>query len=239
MATSTTESSAPAVKKSILFVFTSASKIGPEGDQITTGWWISEAAHPYWLLHEKFNIDFASPKGPNPPLDPESVTWHKDDFGSNKFLNDEEVKSKLATAKTLSQVVASDYDAIFYPGGHGPMVDLPTDEVNIKLAAEFYNSGKIVSAVCHGPAALVNVKDKSGKYIYAGRKLTGFANEEEDAVKKRKYLPFDLEDKLAELGTYQRGPIWSSFVVVDGNIITGQNPSSAEGVGEALLKALS
>jgi len=239
MATSTTEPNTTAGKKSILFVFTSASKIGPEGDQIETGWWITEAAHPYWLLHEKFNIDFASPKGPNPPLDLGSVSWHKDDFGSNKFLNDEEVKSKLATAKSLDQVTASDYDAIFYVGGHGPMVDLPNDKVNIKLAGEFYDSLKIVSAVCHGPAALVNVKDQSGKFIYAGRKLTGFSNEEEDAVEKTKYVPFKLEDKLAELGTYQRGPAWGAFVVVDGNIITGQNPSSAEGVAEAILKALS
>ncbi|CAE6511480.1 unnamed protein product [Rhizoctonia solani] len=221
----------------ILFVFTSAQK-SLTGSP--TGWWLSEASHPYYLLQGKFEIDFASPKGPNPPVDEGSVKASTDDE-SVRFLQDPIVKEKLENAKRLADVDPKEYDAVFYVGGHGPMLDLPTDPDNIKLANAFFQSGKITSAVCHGPGALVGVTDASGKSIFAGRNVTGLSNVEEELIGGVKLIPFLLEDRIRELGgkyTTAAEP-FGSRVVVDQNVITGQNPGSALGVGEAILKALS
>ncbi|KAF9263461.1 ThiJ/PfpI [Marasmius fiardii PR-910] len=222
---------------SILFVFTSADK-NLEGEQ--TGYYLPEAAHPYYILAPHFDIHFASPKGPNPPVDEGSVKMFAEDPESAKWLKDETVKSKLANAKKLSDVKASDYDAVFYPGGHGPVLDLPFDTVNNKLASEFYQCGKVTSAVCHGPAALVGATGKDGKSIYNGRKFTGFSNVEEEQVQKVKSIPFLLEDKIKELGgSYEKAAEpWGEKLVVDGHLITGQNPNSAKAVGKAILEAL-
>ncbi|KZV90890.1 class I glutamine amidotransferase-like protein [Exidia glandulosa HHB12029] len=221
----------------ILFIFTSAAK-NLTGEP--TGWYLPEAAHPYYVLAPHFDIDFAAPLGPNPPVQPESVTGFKDDALSMKFHNDDEVvKHKLATAKKLDEIKVDDYVAIFYPGGHGPVLDLATDALNIKFASEFWRAGKIVSAVCHGPAALVGVTDASGKSIFDGRVVTAFTNEEEDGINGRPLIPFLVEDKIVKLGgRFEKGPAFGSKVHVDGRLITGQNPASAQGVGEALLKAL-
>ncbi|THV03711.1 ThiJ/PfpI [Dendrothele bispora CBS 962.96] len=221
---------------SILFVFTSADK-NLKGKP--AGWFLPEAAHPYYILKDGFNIDFASLKGSNPPLDPLSVEMFAKDSQSIQFHNDDEtVKAKLANAKKLSEVKVEDYDAIFYVGGHGPVIDLPTDPVNIKLATEFYRSGKIVSAVCHGTAALVNVTDSTGKSIFAGKRATGFSNAEDEIMGMTDAIPFLLEDKVKEVGTYEKAPEpWGVHVVVDGKLITGQNPASASGVGKAILQA--
>ncbi|KAF8708356.1 response stimulus, partial [Rhizoctonia solani] len=210
---------------SVLFVFTSANKT-LTGAQ--TGWYLPEAAHPYYVLHEKINIDFAAPNGPNPEVDEGSVEMFKDDE-SVKFLQDPEVKQKFASAKKLSDVNPAEYDAIFYVGGHGPMIDLPEDPNNIKLANAFYQSGKITSAVCHGPGALVGVKDASGKSIFDGRNATGFSDAEEEQVGKVKDVPFLLETRIKELGgKYTKAEqAWGPKVVVDGHVITGQNPASA------------
>jgi len=155
-------------------------------------------------------------------------------------LNDETVKDKFARAKKLADVNPADYDAIFYVGGHGPVIDLPFDQTNAKLASQFYQAGKITSAVCHGPAALVGAVNASGNSIFAGKSATGFSNAEENIVDKVKEIPFLLEDKIKALGgKYEKASEpWKSHVVVDGNLITGQNPASAAGVGEAILKAL-
>ncbi|CAE6471635.1 unnamed protein product [Rhizoctonia solani] len=223
---------------SILFVFTSANKTLTGGQ---TGWYLPEAAHPYYILHDKFKIDFASPNGPNPEVDETSVQMFTD-AESVKFLKDDlEVKQKFNNAKKLSEVDANDYDAIFYVGGHGPMIDLPVDPNNIKLANAFYQSGKLVTAVCHGPGAIVGVKDASGKSIFDGRNATGFSDAEEEQVKMVQAVPFLLETRIKELGgKYTKAEqSWAPHVVVDGNVITGQNPASAKGVGEAILKALS
>ncbi|CAE7179503.1 unnamed protein product [Rhizoctonia solani] len=222
---------------SILFVFTSANKT-KSGAQ--TGWYLPEAAHPYYVLHNKFKIDFASPNGPNPDVDEGSVRMFTDDE-SVKFLKDDpEVKQKFDNAKKLSEVNPDDYDAIFYVGGHGPMIDLPIDPNNIKLANAFYQSGKLTTAVCHGPGALVGVTDASGKSIFDGRSVTGFSNAEEEAVHMVEEIPFLLETRIKELGgKYTKAKDWDPNVVVDGHVITGQNPASAKGVGEAILKALS
>ncbi|CUA77441.1 Glyoxalase 3 [Rhizoctonia solani] len=223
---------------SILFVFTSANKTLTGGQ---TGWYLPEAAHPYYILHDKFKIDFASPNGPNPEVDETSVQMFTD-AESVKFLKDDlEVKQKFNNAKKLSEVDANDYDAIFYVGGHGPMIDLPVDPNNIKLANAFYQSRKLVTAVCHGPGAIVGVKDASGKSIFDGRNATGFSDAEEEQVKMVQAVPFLLETRIKELGgKYTKAEqSWAPHVVVDGNVITGQNPASAKGVGEAILKALS
>ncbi|KAK0468241.1 ThiJ/PfpI [Desarmillaria tabescens] len=222
---------------SVLFVLTSADKNLVGGQ---TGYYLPEAAHPYYTLAPHVSIDFASPKGPNPPVDKGSVEAFAKDDESVKFLNDEAVKSKLANAKQLSTVNAKDYDAIFYVGGHGPVIDLPDDSVNIKLATEFYQSGKIVSAVCHGPAALLNVVDAEGKSIFSGKEFTGFSNTEEEAVQHVKAVPFLLETELSKRGgKYVKAEQpWGAKVVVDGNLYTGQNPASARPLAEEILKGL-
>jgi len=202
------------------------------------------------------NVDFASPEGPNPPIDEGSVKAFTDE-DSVKFLHDPVVKTKLENAKKLSDIDPKDYDVIFYVGGHGPVLDLATDAVNIKLASEFYQAGKVVSAVCHGTGALVGVTDASGKPIWAGRKFTGFSNAEEEIAQMVDEIPFLLETKISELGgKYEKAAepfgVSSKFikaeplidgwdqakVVVDGKLITGQNPASAAELGQALLAEL-
>ncbi|KDR68118.1 hypothetical protein GALMADRAFT_105185 [Galerina marginata CBS 339.88] len=229
---------------SVLIVLTSADKT-LTGAQ--TGWFLPEAAHPYYILAPHASIDFAAPKGPNPPLAEESVQMYSEDEESVRFLNDEAVKAKLAGAKKLSDIDFTDYDAIFYVGGHGPVIDLPTDPVSIKLIQQFWDSGKIVSAVCHGSAgltgfcsALTSAVDAAGKSIFIGRTATGFSNAEEEDLNTVKDIPFLLEDRIIQLGgTYVKADkIWEEKIVVDGNLITGQNPASAAGVGKAILKAL-
>ncbi|OJT09047.1 Glutathione-independent glyoxalase HSP31 [Trametes pubescens] len=221
--------------KRILFVFTSANKT-LTGAQ--TGWFLPEAAHPYNVLAPKYEIDFAAPAGPNPPVDEGSVKMFPDDV---KFLEDPVVKQKLATAKKLSEVSHEGYDAIFYVGGHGPVIDLSSDPVNIKLASSFFQAGKITSAVCHGPAAIVGATDANGVSIFKGRKATGFSDLEEVQVDKVKDVPFLLETRIKELGgAYEKAKDpWAPHVVTDGILITGQNPASAHPIGEAIDKALS
>ncbi|KAG6900933.1 hypothetical protein C0993_004370 [Termitomyces sp. T159_Od127] len=222
---------------SVLFVFTSVNKT-LTGEQ--TGWYLPEAAHPYWVLAPHATIDFAAPAGPNPEVDEGSLQAFANDEESQKFLKDETVKAKLASAKKLSEVNVKDYDAIFYVGGHGPVIDLAENPMNIALASQFYQAGKIVSAVCHGPAAIVGAIGADGKPIFAGKRVTGFSNAEEDLVKGTKAMPFLLEDKLTALGgKYEKAAEpWGSHVVVDGNLLTGQNPASAGPLGQAILKAL-
>ncbi|KAJ3506042.1 hypothetical protein NLJ89_g7094 [Agrocybe chaxingu] len=221
---------------SVLFVLTSVDKT-PTGRP--TGWYLPEAAHPYHVLSPHATIDFASPLGPNPPIDEGSVKLFTDE-GSVSFLNDESVKAKLANAKKLSEVSSKDYDAIFFVGGHGPVVDLAFDPVNAKLISDFWKEGKVVSAVCHGPAALVGAVDASGKSIFEGRKFTGFSNAEEEVAGWTKDVPFLLETKIESLGgKFEKAPeLFGAKVVVDGQLITGQNPASAAPIGEAILKAL-
>ncbi|OJA17009.1 hypothetical protein AZE42_00603 [Rhizopogon vesiculosus] len=221
--------------KRILFVFTSANRTLTGA---STGWYLPEAAHPYYILSPHFTIDFVSPEGPHPPVDEYSVQTFPDDVP--KFLQDPVVQKKLSTAKKLSEINPNDYDAIFYVGGHGPVLDLASDPVNIQLASAFYRAGKVTAAVCHGPAALVGATDASGKPIFAGKPSTGFSNLEEEMVDKVKDVPFLLEDKIISLGgKYEKAAEpWGPKVVVAGNLITGQNPASAHPIGEAILQAL-
>ncbi|KAF8179025.1 ThiJ/PfpI [Mycena galopus ATCC 62051] len=210
----------------ILFVLTSAS-ITHRRAHCT---WLPEAAHPYYILAPHATIDFASPKGPNPPVDETSVKMFESDAESVKFLADVTVKNKMASAKKLSEVNSK--DMVFYVCGHGPAMDLAVDE--------FFQAGKIAAAVCHGPAALVGVTDAKGKSIFAGKTATGFSNAEGIQVDKVKEIPFLVEDKIVSLGgKYEKAAEpWAPHVVVDGNLITGQNPGSAGAIGHAILKAL-
>ncbi|TFK75958.1 ThiJ/PfpI [Pluteus cervinus] len=221
----------------VLFVFTSANKTLTGGQ---TGWYLPEAAHPYYIVAPHADIDFASPGGPNPPVDEGSVKNYAHDEDSVKFLEDEVVKTKFATAKKLSEVDPHKYDAIFYVGGHGPVLDLAKDPVNIQLASRFFQAGKIVSAVCHGPAAILSATDGTGKPIWDGRKFTGFSNAEEAAAGSEASIPFLLETEITKVGgVYEKAPeLWGAKVVVDGKLITGQNPASAAPLGRELVAAL-
>ncbi|KAL1760082.1 class I glutamine amidotransferase-like protein [Schizophyllum commune] len=222
-------------QEAILFVFTSVNKT-LTGEP--TGWYLPEAAHPYYVLAPHFDIDFAAPAGPNPPLDPVSKEMFKDEE-SQKFLTDKVPQEKLATAKKLADVNPDDYAAIFYVGGHGPVIDLATDPTNVKLASKFWQQGKIVSAVCHGPAALVGATDASGQSIFKDRRATCFTYDEELQVKKVDSIPFQPEHKIVELGgKFEKTEPWGVKVVADGQLYTGQNPASAGPLGQELLKAL-
>jgi len=222
----------------ILLILTSADK-ALDGAQ--TGYYLPEAAHPYYSFKEaNYDIEFAAPKGPNPPVDNYSVETFGKDEECAKFLSDPEVKAKLAGTKKLADVKVENFDAIFYVGGHGPVIDLASDVTNANFASEFYQTGKLVAAVCHGPAALVNVKDASGKSIFAGgRKFTGFSNDEEHQAHKVNAVPFLLEDKLASLGgVYESGEAWKPYVTIDRTLYTGQNPASAKPLADTVVKAL-
>ena len=157
-----------------------------------------------------------------------------------KFLEDPTVKAKLASAKKLSEVRATDYDAVFYPGGHGPVLDLATDPVNAQLASDFFRAGKVTAAVCHGPIVLANAHGADGAPLLRGREVTGFTNAEEREIGLAEALPFLLEDRLRAVGAKwnEADKAWGEKVVVDGQIITGQNPASAKGVAVALAKAI-
>ncbi|EIW83450.1 ThiJ PfpI domain-containing protein [Coniophora puteana RWD-64-598 SS2] len=224
--------------KRVLFVLSSATETLTGAP---AGWYLPEAAHPYYVLAADpgISVDFAAPKGPNPPVDPASVQGFPDDI---PFLSDPAPKRLLETARVLATVSAADYDAVFYVGGHGPMMDLAADEANAKLLMDFWNANKIVSAVCHGPGAMVLAKLPNGDSILKGKNVTGLSNAEEEAIGKTKDVPFLLEDKLRELGskyTLATKP-FENYVVVDngGKLITGQNPASAKEVGQKILEAL-
>lgn len=223
----------------VLVVITSHSQLGTTGKP--TGWFLPELAHPYdEFVSAGFEITTASPAGGAAPLDPGSVEMFKEDASSVAFLKNN--KSVWESTDKLSSYLgrADEFDALFVPGGHGPMFDLAVDKTSQKVIAEFAGKGKVVAAVCHGPAAFVNVKLEGGKHLLEGKEVTGFSNEEEEVMKLTEAMPFLLEDKLKEAGgRYVKAEEpWGAKVVVDGNVITGQNPASAKGVGEAVVKAV-
>jgi len=228
-------------KPKVLFVLTSVGKMSTTGKE--TGWYLPEMAHPYHVLEPHTEIVVASPAGGEAPLDPGSVEMFKQDEVSVNFLNTKQ--SVWKNTQKLSSFLghAGEFAAIFVVGGHGPMFDLAVDETSHKLIREFYESSKVVSAVCHGPAALVNVKLSDGSYLIAKQPVTGFSNVEEDQVGLTSAMPFKLEDKLNEAsgGNFVKADQpWAEKVVValNGRLITGQNPASATGVGEALYKVI-
>lgn len=222
----------------ILFVLTSHSDLGNTGKK--TGFWIEEFAAPYYLLSDAgIEITIASPKGGQPPIDPKSEATDASTPATERYNKDAAVKEKLSHTHKLADIIQHDYDAVFYPGGHGPLWDLSTDATSIALIEDFYSNGKPIAFVCHAPAALVNVKAKNGDPLVKGKNITGFTNSEEDAVHLSSVVPFMLESELKKLGAhYSKGPDWGSYVQQDGLLITGQNPGSSEAAAKLLLETL-
>ncbi|MCC9622720.1 type 1 glutamine amidotransferase domain-containing protein [Thalassospira sp. MA62] len=223
----------------ILMIVTSHDKMGDTGHK--TGIWLEEFAAPYYrFVDAGADITLASPKGGKPPLDPNSQVPDALTAATERFEKDEAAQTAFANTVTLDQVNADDFDALFYPGGHGPLWDLATDSKSIALIEAFTAQNKPVAAVCHGPAALVNAKGTDGNPLVAGKKVTGFTNSEEKAVGLENVVPLSIEDEFKKLGaTYQRGDDWASYAVIDGKLVTGQNPASSEETADKVLKLLS
>lgn len=222
----------------ILMVLTSHSELGNTGKK--TGFWIEEFATPYYVFIDSgASITIASPKGGQPPIDPSSDTAENQTPAVIRFKADKSLQKILSETHLLSTISSSDYDAVFYPGGHGPLWDLTNDEDSIILIEHFWNTKKPVAAVCHAPSVLLNVKDDEGNLLVKGKNVTGFTNSEEAAVGLTEIVPFLLENELKNKGgIYSKKEDWASYVVKDGLLITGQNPASSEAVAKELLKAL-
>jgi putative intracellular protease/amidase len=222
----------------ILIVLTSHSALGNTGEK--TGFWVEEFAAPYYeLLDAGADITIASPLGGQPPVDPKSEAADAQTPATKRFYGDIEAIDKVAQTLKLSDVKATDYDAVFYPGGHGPLWDLANDNNSIKLIEDFYNTQKPVAFVCHAPAALIKVKAENGQPLVKGKKITGFSDTEEEAVGLTKVVPFLLEEELKKLGAhYSKGADWSDYTQHDGLLITGQNPASSASVAKLLLATL-
>jgi putative intracellular protease/amidase len=222
----------------ILIVLTSHDQLGVTGEK--TGFWLEEFAAPYYVLKDAGALlKLASPKGGQPPLDPKSDLPENQTESTKRFLADSSAQLELANTTKLADISANDFDAIFFPGGHGPMWDMPDNSASIVLIEDFVKADKPVAAVCHAPVALINVRDSNGEFLLKGKNVTGFSNDEEKAVGLTDVVPFLLEDVLkARGGIFSKGVDWKSYIQVDGKLVTGQNPSSSEAVAEALLKLL-
>lgn len=221
--------------KRILMIVTSHAELANTGTK--TGFWLEELAAPYLAFVEAgSNVDICSPKGGQPPADPKSE--NDPTAAVKKFLADPKAMAKLASTIRIADV-SEPYDAYFVVGGHGVMWDLAVDAQLQALLASAYASGKVIAAVCHGPAALVNVRLPNGSFLCNGKRVAGFSNAEEAAVGLDKVVPFALQSMLTDRGgKYENGPLWGSFVVADGALITGQNPASSLAVANAALQAL-
>lgn len=223
----------------ILLILTSHDQLGDTGEK--TGYWYEEMAAPYYRFTDAgAEVVVASPAGGPPPVDPMSNWPEYATDDTRRFDGDSEAQSAVARSVRLDSVTAEDFDSVFYAGGHGPMWDLAEDQVSIRLIEAFWRAGKPVAATCHGPAVLRHVTDSSGQPLVRGKRVTGFANTEEAAVKRTDAVPFLLEDELKRLGgDYSKVADWQAYVVEDGKLITGQNPNSAGPVAAALLAQLS
>ena len=225
------------MSKKVLFVLTSHDELGNTG--LKTGFWTEELAAPYYTLSDNgVEITLASPKGGHPPIDPKSEDPSSQTDATRRMDNDAVLQEKLKNTQKLSEVKNEDFDAVFYPGGHGPLWDLAEDKVSQQLIVDFYNNGKPVAFVCHAPGVLKDVKI-DGEYLVKDKNVTGFTNTEEDAVQLTDVVPFLVEDMLKENGGhYTKIQDWSPYAVVDGRLVTGQNPASSEKVAEELLKLI-
>jgi putative intracellular protease/amidase len=223
--------------KKVLFVVTSHDKLGNTGEK--TGFWTEELAAPYYALADKgIQIDIVTPLGGQPPIDPKSEDPSAATEDTKRFDADKVLLDKLKNTKKLSEVNQADYDAVFYPGGHGPLWDLSEDKTSAALIVDFYNHKKPVAFVCHAPGVLKDVK-VNGEYLVKGKKVTGFSNTEEAAVGLTDIVPFLLEDVLQKNGaSYSKVEDWHPYAVEDGLLITGQNPASSKLVAEKLLEQL-
>ncbi|WDE11457.1 type 1 glutamine amidotransferase domain-containing protein [Thalassomonas haliotis] len=224
--------------KKVVIILTSHDQLGDTGEK--TGFWLEEFAAPYYvLLDAGVNITLASPAGGQPPIDGKSELADFQTDATRRFDRDTRAQQVLANTVKLSEISSEEYDAVFYPGGHGPLWDLVDNRDSLALISAFNREQKPVATVCHASAALLNVKDEGGDFYIRGRSVTGFSNSEEDAVQLTQVVPYLLEDELkARGGDYQKVEDWAPFVVQDGTLITGQNPASSEMVAQALLKSL-
>ncbi|WP_208249807.1 type 1 glutamine amidotransferase domain-containing protein [Rhizobium sp. T1470] len=221
----------------ILMILTSHDQLGNTGK--LTGFWLEEFAAPYYVFKDAgAEITLASPKGGQPPIDPKSDEPANQTEAMARFKGDPAAQKELANTVMLSDVKADGFDTVFYPGGHGPMWDLVNDRNSIALIESFYNAGKPVAAVCHAPGVLRKVTYQ-GQPLVKGKRVTGFANSEEEAVHLTEVVPFLVEDELKRLGGhYEKAGDWADFTIVDGRLITGQNPASSTSAAKKLLKLL-
>lgn len=222
--------------KKILMILTSHAALENTDDK--TGLWIGEFTDPYYEFIDKgYEVTLASPKGGQPPIDPMSALTENITASNRRFQDDEAAKSALNTTHTLDEVSAADFDGVFFPGGHGPIFDLATNALSGQLIVDFLNSGKPVAAVCHGPASLIKAAEIDPS-ILKGKKVTGFSNTEEKLSMRAKNIPYQLEDRLKELGADYHSALlpFASHIERDGLLITGQNPLSAGPTAEALIK---
>jgi putative intracellular protease/amidase len=219
----------------VLFVTTSHDKMGDTGDK--TGVWLEELAAPYYAFKEiSADITLASPGGGQVPLDPKSQAIIIATRSTKRFLKDTEAMNFLAHSMLLSAIKADDFDVVFLPGGHGPLWDLANNVLLKQLLEDFDRNDKPIGAVCHGVVALISLQNDNGEYLVKGKQLTGFSNSEEEASGLTRVVPFLLETKLLSLGAlYSKGSDYVSHVVVDRNIITGQNPASSEEVAKKII----
>ena len=223
----------------ILMVLTSHDQLGNTGKK--TGFWLEEFAAPYYIfLDAGAEITLASPLAGQPPLDPKSNEPDFQTIATKRFQNDTAAQNALANTLMLSRISPENFDAVFYPGGHGPLWDLAEDPYSIKLIDTIYTLGKPVAAVCHAPAVLRHTKTNDGSYLVKGKSVTSFTNSEEAQVELTDVVPFSVEDELVKNGgNFSRAENWMSYCVTDGNLITGQNPASSEAVAKAVLQKLS
>jgi putative intracellular protease/amidase len=221
----------------ILMVLTSHDQLGNTGRK--TGFWLEEFAAPYYVFRDAgVEVTLASPKGGQPPIDPKSDLPENQTAAMARFKKDPEAQKALSQTFRLAEMKSEDFDSVFYPGGHGPMWDLAGDPVSIALIESFYNSGKPVAAVCHAPGALRGVMYR-GAPLVKGKRVTGFTNGEEAAVQLTHVVPFLVEDELKKLGgIYEKAPDWESFAIVDGRLVTGQNPASSTASARKLVELL-
>lgn len=222
----------------ILMVLTSHDQLGDTGKK--TGFWLEEFAAPYYVFKDAgAEITLVSPKGGQPPIDPSSDVDGAQTDDTRRFKADAEAQSQLAKTVRLSDVTEAGFDAIFYPGGHGPLWDLAEDKDSKRLIEAFAAADRPVGAVCHAPAVFRHTLGTDGKPLVSGRRVTGFTNTEEEAVALTKVVPFLVEDMLqANGGHYEKGPDWASFVLRDGKLVTGQNPASSAAAAEEILALL-
>jgi putative intracellular protease/amidase len=222
------------MEKKILFVVSSHFEKGNTGEK--TGYYLAEVSHAWEVLKNAgYEIDFVSPKGGTPPVDGLNLN----DEVNKSFWEDAKYRAKIDNSMKPSDVKPSDYAAIYYAGGHGTMWDFPENKEIAAIATQIYENNGVVGAVCHGPAGLVNIKLSNGKYLVNGKKVNAFTNEEEIAVKLENVVPFMLEAKLIERGAkFEKSGMWQEHVTIDQRLVTGQNPQSAKGVGEAILSEL-
>ena len=221
----------------ILMVLTSHDQLGNTGRK--TGFWLEEFAAPYFVFRDAgVELTLASPKGGQPPIDPKSDLPENQTHAMARFKQDKRAQKELSQTVKLAEVKAEDYDAVFYPGGHGPMWDLAEDPNSIALLESFYNAGKPIALVCHSPGVLRHVTYK-GEPLVKGKRVTGFTNGEEEEVQLTKVVPFLVEDQLLRLGAiFEKLKNWQPFSIIDGRLITGQNPASSTSAARDLLKVL-